>query len=65
MPYLQVHIFFTECRKSSAKLPIVGTSGTQEKQGTSFNVAPVAEHTTLLQADTKNFGEAKGYLISE
>ena len=57
-------LFFTECRKSSGKLPIVGTSGTLDNQ---VNGASVAEHTSTLlhQADSKNCGEAKAVVILE
>ena len=54
-------LFFTECGKSSGKLPIVGTSGTRENQ---VNGTSVAEHTTTLhQVDSKNVGEAKAVVI--
>ena len=56
-------LFFTECGKSSGKLPIVGTSGTQENQ---VNGTSVAEHTTTLhQVDSKNVGKAKAVVILE
>ena len=57
------YFFFTECGKSSGKLPIVGTSGTRENQ---VNGTSVAEHTTTLhQVDSKNVGEAKAVVILE
>ena len=56
-------LFFTECGKSSGKLPIVGTSGTRENQ---VNGTSVAEHTTILhQVDSKNVGETKAVVILE